>query len=171
MYNASAFPVHRIVLPKEVRRAALCLCAFAILNLIVVTLMVSNQSELADTLREANPEFSFRDVEAYASGMLIGGVLVYLCFAVVSIWLALMVGEGRNWARVAVTGLLIVNLLISVFLFAAPFAGLPQRIVHVISALLKLFAIGMLWLPESSREYFATRTANRRERLSAWPAK
>ena len=92
MYNATAFPIRQNVLPKEVRWAALCLCAFAILNLIVVTLLVSNQNELADMLREANPEISFARVEAYASGMLLGGVLVYLCFAVVSIWLALMVG-------------------------------------------------------------------------------
>jgi hypothetical protein len=166
VYNAPVFPVRQGVLPKEVRWAALCLCVFAIFTLIIVTLMVSNQSELADTLRGANPDISFERIEAYASGLLIGGVLVYLCFAIASIWLALMVGEGRNWARVTVTGLLIVNLLMSVFLFAAPFAGLPQRIVHVISAVLKLFTIGLLWLPQPSRAYFATRAARHFERAA-----
>ena len=124
----------------------------------VVALVVNNQGALADTLREANPDISSADMETYTSGLLIGAVLVHLCFAAASIWLAVMVGEGRHWARVTVTVLLIFNLLLSVFLFAAPFAGLPQRIVHIISALLKLFVIALLWLPESSRKYFATGT-------------
>jgi len=154
MYNLQTMPALRIVLPKEVRRAALCLCAFAVLNLIVVSLMVTNRSELADTIRDANPDFSLERVEAFVSGMLIGGTLVHLFFAVASIWLALMIGEGRNWARVVITVLLITNLLLSVFVFAAPFAGLPQQVIHIISALLKLFAIGWLWVPRPANAYF-----------------
>lgn len=161
MYNIQTMPTLRVGLPKEVRWAALCLCAFAALNLIVVSLMVTNRSELAETIRDANPDFSLERVEAFVSGMLIGGALVHICFAVASIWLALMIGEGRNWARVVITALLIVNLLLSVFMFAAPFAGLPQQIIHVISALLKLFAIGWLWVPRPSCAYFATGSAKR----------
>lgn len=156
MYNIQTLPTLRVVLPKEVRWAALCLCAFAVLNLIVVSLMVGNRSELADTITVANPDFSPEQVDAFVSGMLIGGALVHVFFAGASIWLALMIGQGQNWARVVITVLLIINLLISVFLFAAPFAGLPQRIIHILSALLKLLAIGWLWVPRSANAYFSS---------------
>ena len=46
-------------------------------------------------------------------------------------------------------------LFIGLSVFASPIAGGVQQAVNVISALLKLTAIGLLWLPGSSRAYFA----------------
>lgn len=142
-------------IPIQVIWAVRCLIAFVLLNLVVVGLLVANRGAIAETIRQSNPSWSQDQLDAFVASIVVGGSIVHLIFVVLTLWLAWMVRKGRRWARVVLTAVLVLNLIIGLSVFVSPIAGIIQQVVNVISALLKLAAIGLLWLPGPSRAFFA----------------
>jgi len=142
-------------MPPQIIWAVRCLIAFVVLNLIVIGLLLTHGGEIAATIQQSNPSWSPGQVAAFASSIVIGSSSVHLIFTALTVWLAFMIRRGRRWARLVVTLVLLLNLVIGIFVFVSPIAGTTQQVVNVISALLKLTSIGLLWFPQPSRAYFA----------------
>jgi hypothetical protein len=142
-------------IPMQVTWAVRCLLAFVLLNLVVVGLLVAHRGDIAETIRQSNPSWSQDQLDAFVASIVVGGSVVHVIFVALTLWLAFMVQNGRRWARVVLTIVLVLNLAIGLSVFVSPIAGTIQQLINLISALLKLASIGLLWLPGPSRAYFA----------------
>jgi hypothetical protein len=82
--------------------------------------------------------------------------LFHLSFGGLYAWLAMMVHAGRGWALVLLTALLATQSIGRVPVYLAE----DRRYARLLRALLvagfavTLTAVGLLWLPPSSRDYF-----------------
>ena len=142
-------------MPKQVRWAVRCLIAFIVLNLIVIGLLLTQRGAIAETIRQANPGWSQSQLDNFTFSIVYGASLVHLIFVAITSWLALKLRAGLPWVRIALTLVLLVNVAIAIGVFVSPIAGIAQQAINVISALLKLTAIGLLWFPGPSRAFFA----------------
>jgi hypothetical protein len=141
-------------MPKQVRWAVRCLIAFVVLNLIVIGLLLTQRGVIANTIRQANPGWSQSQLDNFTFSIVYGASAVHLIFAAITIWLAFKLRAGLPWARMVLTLVLLVNVAIAIGVFVSPIAGIAQQAINVISALLKLTAIGLLWFPRPSRAFF-----------------
>jgi hypothetical protein len=78
--------------------------------------------------------------------------------AVLYLWLAVAVHSGRNWARIAITVLLLGQAVGRYFIFFA-YPSVEVRADLVTGWALSVVVLALLWLEASARRHFAKRAA------------
>jgi di/tricarboxylate transporter len=106
---------------------------------------------ITETLRTANPTLTEAQVEDAVGAAVVGGAVFGLVVVGLLVWFGVMLRRQRNWARVAVSVLLTIGLLLNLNTALAS-VGLVQ----VFSAVTVLVVGGLLfllWRPAANR-YF-----------------
>lgn len=142
--------------PQGVAWATLIVVAHGVQHLLVPLLMELQRDLFVAQFQHLNPSQTLDQVVATVNIVLRAGLIYHLILAALFLWLALMIREGRNWARVVVTIVSILGAAGTFFSFSSPTPS-PElyKTLNIISWLLASATIGLLWLPQRSRSYFA----------------
>jgi uncharacterized membrane protein (UPF0136 family) len=140
--------------PREVDWASKILFGLAGLGIVNTLLSFTMKDEIRDIVRDENPDYSADRVDSAVNGILGFAVVFGIVFALIYVLLGRKVLQGRRWARVVATILLVIN--------ALNLAGLsrPQpgalRVLSAIAGLAAIAALVFLWR-QPSKDFFRAR--------------
>ena len=141
--------------PKEISWVAFGLIILVAFHLITTGIMVLQREAIAEGIRKANSSLSELQVSYALALTLVVSALFHAIFVLLYIWLAFKIRTGKPWVRVTLTAVLVVATGAS----AVSFSLSPLfRLFIPLGDVLQLILIGLLWLPASSRAYFAARS-------------
>lgn len=138
--------------PKPIKWTVQGLYILVILHLVIPIIMrIKQQSLVADSLK-LNSQLSPAEVTAIVHITIISAAIFHIVFVILYIWLSVMIYKRKNWVRVVLTGVLFVGTLASVVSFMT---STMFRAIIPVTDLIQLVLILLLWIPMSSRDYFA----------------
>lgn len=144
-------PAERPSPPREVRVASVGVFVLAGLFALNVIAALSAPDLITETLRTANPTLTEAQVQDAAGAAVVGGAVFGLVVVGLLIWFGVMLRRQRNWARVAVSVLLTIGLLLNLNTALAS-VGLVQ-LFSAVTVLVVGAILFLLWRPASNR-YF-----------------
>jgi hypothetical protein len=145
----------RRAVPKEISWVAFGLIILVAFHLMTTVIMVLQREAIAAGIRKANPSLSDLQVSYALAVTLVVSALFHAIFVLLYIWLAFKIRTGKPWARTTLAAVLVVATGAS----AVSFSLSPLfRLFIPLGDVLQLILIGLLWLPASSRAYFAARS-------------
>lgn len=122
-----------------------------VLAALPIVMSLDTEGTRASILRE-KPDLAGSDLDFATNAVLVAAAAVHALYAVAAIWLARKVLRGRRWARIALTVLMVLASINS--LYSAE-AG-PEYYVWVIAGdLLHVAVLALLWIPRPVRDFFA----------------
>lgn len=153
--------------PKEVRWIVWCFIVLAVLQLLVGILLMLHRAEVLDTTRQAKPALTQNQLDYTVNSTVYGGAVVHLIIAVLYVWIAMKIGRGRNWARIVGSAFVILAIFGGLAFLLSASSTIPEEQGQVaaeqlLSGVISLLAVGLLWLPRSSRDFFRTGNASAR---------
>ncbi len=86
--------------------------------------------------------------------MILYAVVLHSLDVALLVWFTLKVWRGRRWARIALTGYLVVASILSLISAAE---GIEYLVIVIPTDVIHLIMLGLLWLPTSVRAFFAPR--------------
>ena len=111
----------------------------------LVPLMMLMDSSLAETLIMKNrPGLSDSELQFATVAVIIFTTAIHLLFIGLALWLSIMAVRRRNWARTALTAVLVIATFGS---FSSWMAGPPLYPVIIATTFIHLALIVLLWLP------------------------
>lgn len=137
--------------PREVDWASKILFGLAGLGIVNTLLSFTMKDEIRDIVRDENPDYSADKLDSAVNGILGFAVVFGIVFALIYVLLGRKILQGRRWARVVATILLVLN--------ALNLAGLsrPQpgvlRVLSAIAGLAAVAALVFLWR-QPSKDFF-----------------
>jgi hypothetical protein len=148
--------------PPSIRTAVRLRWVGAAVSLLSLVVTISTLGTLKDRIREqvaatgqdVNPDM----VDAAFAGAVAIGVLSGLVAAGLWLWMAWKNGQGRRWARVVATVLGGINVVSTLFSFAAGGSTLPALALAAVNLVLAISILVLLWRKESSA-FYAARSA------------
>jgi PhnB protein len=148
--------------PTAISWVALILFILAALHISVAILFAVHHTEIWDAIERFNPSAAKETLAIIALGTSIGSVIVHVLFAVLYFSLAVFIRRAERWARMVASMLVIVATFGGWLFLRMSYQLIPDETPYVmleqsISSLLKLTGLWLLWVPKSSRSYFATR--------------
>jgi hypothetical protein len=148
--------------PTAISWALLILFILAALQISVAILFAVHRTEIWDAIETFNPSAAKETLAIIALGTSIGSVMVHVLFAVLYFSLAVFIRRAERWARIVASMLVIVATFGGWLFLRVSYQLIPDETPYVmleqsISSLLRLTGLWLLWVPKSSRSYFATR--------------
>lgn len=138
--------------PVPFRWLIASLIALVILYIALPVAMFVDRSATEESVLAAAPALGAEELNAQVNLSLAYAATVHAVFIVLAIWFTAKTCARRRWARIALTGLLV---LATAGAVASWFDG-PQFAWAVIAtAVVHLIMLALLWLPRSSRDFFA----------------
>ncbi|KAA1380241.1 hypothetical protein [Aeromicrobium fastidiosum] len=134
----------------------------SLISLIVSLLgLGSLKDDIARQMREADPSVTQSTIDAaYAVGIVFA-IVVGAISVLLWLWMAWKNGQGRSWARVTATVLGALNVVFTLFGFAAGGVETPTLLLSVVNLVLAVVILVLLWRKEST-QFFEGHTAARR---------
>lgn len=80
---------------------------------------------------------------------------VHLVITAMFLGLAVAIGKGRLRTRIRATVLMVVSTAVNVAVMTSPAGGVAQQAVMAVSIAVKLWALGLLWLPRATTAFYA----------------
>ncbi len=140
-------------LPAPVQAARALLALVGLGHLVIPVVMGAREDTLRDRIAAQQPDFGTAEVArsadiAVLSGAVFHGILFVLC-----VLLIVKLAAGRPWTRRLAT----VSQLLSVVFGFFSWSSSPMfHAVIPVAAAAQLAVVGLVWLPQPSREFFAT---------------
>lgn len=138
-------------LPMTVARAVQVMFASAALGIVGLIVAIATKDSLRDQILENDPDIE--NIDTVVNATLTFSIVVGLFFTALWVWLALMVRQGKNWARIVTWVVAGLGLLVSVIGLIDPVTAL-NAILTGLGAILDLAVIVLLAM-RPSNEYFA----------------
>ena len=134
----------------------------SLVSLIVSLLgLGSLKDDIARQIRDADPSVTQSTIDAaYAVGIVFA-IVVGAISVLLWLWMAWKNGQGRSWARVTATVLGALNVVFTLFGFAAGGVETPTLLLSVVNLVLAVVILVLLWRKEST-QFFEAHTAARR---------
>lgn len=121
-----------------------------------VAMWLGRDGFLTDSIVAQDPDLSAKQLEFAVWASILYAAVLHAVDVAVTIWLMVKVWHGRQWARVALTGYLVIATGGSLYSAAMGdsylIAVIPTDALHVMMLVL-------LWAPRSVREFFAAHRA------------
>ena len=148
--------------PTAISWVAFIFLILAALQISVAILFAVHRTEIWDAIETFNPSAAKETLAIIALGTSIGSVIVHVLFAVLYFSLAVFIRRAERWARIVASMLVIVATFGGWLFLRVSYQLIPDETPYVmleqsISSLLRLTGLWLLWVPKSSRSYFATR--------------
>ena len=139
-----ATETHTPAPPTTIITAFFGFLASTVVSLAAVVLLAGSRQQLVDTLRESNPNnLTEEQIQGSATLGLGFAIGVALVIAVVHLWLAFKLKAGRNWARVVLT-------VITLLQLASMLTTQGNTVVGYASCAVALVAVVLSYLPASN---------------------
>lgn len=147
--------------PQEVETAFKCWLTIVVLSVIGGVLNFALSGPLAAQIAKQQPALSRTSAEAAASAALVIGLVIAVVFIVLYVLFAFKMRAGRNWARITLTVLGGISVLLTLIgigtilaLFSAGVVGILGGLLSFVQVLLILAAIYFMFRP-ASNAYFS----------------
>jgi hypothetical protein len=137
--------------PREVDWASKILYGLAGLGIIYTLVSFMTKDEIRDIVRDENSDYSADKVDSVVNGMLSFSVVFGVVTALIYVSLGRKILQGRRWARVVATILLVLNAL-SLTGISRPQPG-ALRVLSAIAGLAAIAALVFLWR-QPSKDFF-----------------
>lgn len=147
--------------PSTILNAVKLMYAGAAIAVISVIFGLSQMGGLKDEIAAEDPSLTAAEVDAaygFSIVLLVGLVAIGVGLWV---WMAIMNGKGRGWARVVATVLGSLNALLFLIGLSAGGAGGVDMVLSLASVAVGVTALVLMYRPESSSYYNAVSTARR----------
>jgi hypothetical protein len=147
--------------PPPLRLAVRLMYTGAVLTVVGMLIGLAQMDELKNQMAEDDPSLSEAEIDSIASGATVFGVFIALLTAGLWIWMAIMNGKGRSWARVVGTVFGAIASVLVVFSLTLTLAADVNReppantIMSVVNLALAVVIIILMFRPESSAYYAA----------------
>lgn len=143
-------------LPLPLRWLAIATAVYTVLLVALPIQMTLDQEALTASIRENNPDLNPAHMDFAINAALVYSWALHAIDVVLTIWFTVKAVRGRRWARIALTGYLLIATSFSLVSAAAGTMYLWAVIscdgIHVLMLVL-------LWAPRSVRRFFATHRA------------
>ncbi|GAB2997828.1 hypothetical protein LWP59_19575 [Amycolatopsis acidiphila] len=131
--------------PTTINVAFYCYVVSTVIGIVSALLLLGTKDQIADQLRRANTSGLTEDqIQSAAQVALIVAVVIALLFALVYLWLAFKLRAGRNWARITLTVLTVLQVV-------SLAAGRGGTIVGYLSLLLAVVGLVFAYLGTSNQ--------------------
>ncbi|MEV6040354.1 hypothetical protein AB0L65_55240 [Nonomuraea sp. NPDC052116] len=114
--------------------------------------MAMNRGSTGASIMRNNPSLDPADLGFAVDAALVYTFVLHAVSAALAIWFTVKALKGRRWARVALTGYLLLAALGS---FTSAAAGAEYYWAVIPTDAIHLVMIAVLWLPRSARRFFA----------------
>ena len=150
-----------VVLPPPLRWLRVALALLLVLMVALPVLMTVDRGFVVPSIQRDDPFLSGDDLDFAVTVTLAFTWAVHFVYGAVAVWFTVKALRGRHWARIALTVAMVVATLNSLDSAAAG----PEYYWAVIpSDVLQVGIVVLLWLPRSSRAFFAAH--RRRDRAA-----
>lgn len=135
--------------PATIRRAVQMVWAVVALSVVNTVLTFVYLDDLVASALEGQPQQGLTEASARTS-VIVGGVFG-LVFAALWVLLAVLLRRGANWARIVLTVLAGIGLLVGLFGLSLSTTPAPFVVVSVITLVPEAALLYLLWQRDSSR--------------------
>lgn len=159
-------PAAPVPQPSSIRTAVLLMYLGAALSVIGLLVGLATLGSLRDNIRsrlQDNGTFTASQLDTAYHVAVVSIVVIALIAIGLWVWMAVKNGQGRSWARIVATVLGGLNILQFLINLAQSQSTAGSTVLSVISVLLAIAILVMLWRPESSAYFQATRAATRQQ--------
>ncbi|TNC23575.1 hypothetical protein [Amycolatopsis alkalitolerans] len=147
-------PPGKTAVPSTITTAFYCYLASTVIGIVSGLLVPGNQGEIADALRRANTaHLTESQIQDAARIAVISAVVIALLISLIYLWLAFKLRAGRNWARITLTVLTVLQVILLA-------SGRGGSVVGYLALLLAVAGLVFAWLGASS-QYIQTVKASR----------
>lgn len=145
-------------MPEVIRLAVVGVASLIVLHVIDVGVLLSNYSyivaKIINAMRDTVPTLTEGQLYDVAKWVTVAGIGYHLISVALYSWLVFPLRAGKQFARVTLTIVLILNFVGSLYTFSS-LPLLALKVFIVIGWLLQIALILLLWVPEKSEEYFS----------------
>lgn len=141
--------------PQTIKTAALLMYVGALLSFMGIFMIFAQEDEIREAIVESDPSLTADEVDTAMGFAQTFGVIVGLVGVGLWIWMAIMNGKGRSWARIVASvfgGLNVLSFLLG--LAQGQWTGL-QLAQSVLSLGLAVIILILMYMADSSRYYEA----------------
>lgn len=142
--------------PQSIRLAVIGMYVGAALSALGILSTFFTMDQVRETAEETAADVGI-GVDAMVAASVASATLFGLVAVGLWIWMAIMNGRGRSWARIVATVLGGVNILFTLLSFVGGAATAFAAAVNAVTLLLAIAILVLLWLPTSSA-YFRARS-------------
>lgn len=133
--------------PTTITGAFYCYLLSTVISIVSGLLLLGNKDEIANQLRGSNTSgLTEQQIDQAAQIALIVAVVIALLFALIYLWLAFKLRAGRNWARITLTVLTVLQVI--------SLAAGQSSVIGYLSALVAVIGLVFAYLG-ASNEYIA----------------
>ncbi|WP_106186080.1 hypothetical protein [Umezawaea tangerina] len=129
--------------PSTIITAFFGFLASTVVSLAAIVLLAGSHGQLVDSLRQSNPSMTDEQLQSTATLGLGFAIGVAAVIALVHLWLAFKLKAGRNWARVVLT-------VITLLQLASIVATQGNTAVGYASCAIAVVAVVLSYLPASN---------------------
>jgi hypothetical protein len=148
-----------IVAPVALRCVGVALAVLVVVLAALPIAMALDPVATAGSIARDDPSLSPADLDFAVPAAIAYAAVLHALYAAVAVWFGVKALQGRNWARIALTVLMVAATANSLdSMLAGPeyvWWAIGGDVIHVI-------IIGLLWLPKSVRDFFAAHRSRRR---------
>lgn len=125
-----------------------------------VAMMVDQDGLKEAIIQDTDGTLSPQWLEWSVTAAIVYAVVLHLIDVVLLIWLTPRVLRGRQWARITLTAYLVIATYFS--LYSASKGGMYLAVV-IPTDILHVIMLGLLWVPASTRRFFASHRSRGRQ--------
>jgi hypothetical protein len=129
--------------PTTIIAAFFGFLASTAVSLVAIVMLAGSRQQLVDTLRENNQSLTDEQVQGSATLGLAFAIGVTALVSLVHLWLAFKLKAGRNWARVVLT-------VITLLQLAAVIGTQGNTVVSYVSCAIAVLAVVLTYFPASN---------------------
>lgn len=152
-YAAAQRPHYtRPPMPKEVNWATLLMLLSIVISLVGVIILLADKNGYIKAVRDSNPDYSQKKLDDTFKAARVVAIVIFVIVAVLYAWLILKIRQGRNWARIVATVLLVLGIVSNVSTMASNGTGATKAF-EVVGLIIAVAVLVLLWL-RPSNAYF-----------------
>lgn len=139
--------------PPSVSLAVKLIYVGAVLSLLGLIATVTLMGQMRQKVEDASPDLSHAQVDTAVHIGMISGIVGGIIGILIWIGMAIVIGRGKNWARIVAVVLTVINVLGTIFNLTQH-NSLFANIVQIISAVLAIVITVLLFRPDA-KPFFA----------------
>lgn len=143
----------RAPLPLPLKGVVAGVIAGIVLLVALPVYMMINRQMVGESIMQDTPSLDPSRLDLQINLAILYAVALHLVDVALTIWLAVKLVRGRNWARIALTAYLVIA---TGFSLISAFAGTAYAMFVIPTDTIHVAMIILLWAPRSVRDFFTT---------------
>lgn len=140
-------------MPSTIQYAWILMIVTAVIGVISAILLIADKNKFIDQVRKNSPGKTTAQYNTTYNAAVAFVLVVGIVFGLLYVFFAWKIRQGRGWARIVVTVLLVLGILGGISNVASSNYGGLAKVLGVIGLLLDIAVLVLVWLRPSS-DYF-----------------